>query len=175
MAACALSLPPPAQRARRRDELRSAYLQYRPDLSRRAAILHGAPAGTVDPAVPEARRTRLRHVLPSDLSRVSALAAGERHTDHPLRCDGMRDCAVVSGDPLLRLAAMVLPDGVRRSDPGPGRYRSLYHRARCNMPALRLSRAGGRRRLLQPRSHVRLLAPGASLPAVIPRNDIYWV
>ena len=74
-----------AQRPCRRDQLRRACLQHDPHLSRRAAILFRPPAGPVDAAVPAARRGRLRHAVPPDLSGLAAVAADERDRDHPAR------------------------------------------------------------------------------------------
>ena len=130
LAARDLPLSRTGDRPCRRDQFWRACLQHHPDLSRRAAILRRPAAGAVDPAVPAARRRRLRHVVPSDLPGLAAVAAGKRHRN--LLCDG-------SGREIAR-AAMAIPCSGSRL----WRYHALFdaaERARAPAPALTRSSA----------------------------------
>ena len=158
LAARAVPLPPPRQRPCRRDQLRRACLQHDPDLPRRAAILCRPPAGPVDPAVPAARRGALRHAVPADLSGVAPVAPGQaRPRSSFTTAPGAEIARASAGDSLLRLAAVPLSRVVRRGDPRPRRRRRLRDRPRPDLPAVRLSRAVGPGRRVQPRPHVRVL------------------
>ena len=162
MAGCTdLPLSATRRRSRRRDQLWRACLQHHPDLWRRAAILRRAAAGPVDPAVPAARRGRLRHDVPADLSCVAPVAGDERHRHHPVRPLRARDRPNEPGNPVLGLAAVAASLVVRRRDARPRRSRAY---AVIRDPTCRLFGYHGLLRAdggLQPRPHVRILSAPA--------------
>ena len=145
LAACAVPLSPPRQRPCRRDQLRRACLQHDPGLSRRAAILCRPPAGPVDPAVPAARRGRLRHAVPPDLSGVAPVAPGKRDRDHPPRPRRAARSRAPRWRFPVRVAAVALSRRCSTRRPAPAPAAGAYAiDPRPDLPSLRLSRAAGR-------------------------------
>ena len=120
----------------------------------------GPPAGVVDPAVPAARRGWLRHAVPPDLSRIAALAPGERRrTSSSTTATGAKSRGRAWRFPVRDRGCGTITQLFDAATRARARARRLCHRSAT--PTCRLFGYHGLlrpRRRLQPRPHVRLLA-----------------
>jgi hypothetical protein len=137
----------------RRVELRRPHLQYRADLSGRAAILCRATAGPFDAVVLAFGRGAARHALSFDLPGLDAVASQIHHRPYSHRPGRHGSGAAARRNRLWRLAILALRRDVRRFD-APKCRRRLFGGARCHLPVVRLPWPGRRGWPFQPGPHV---------------------